>query len=250
MVKSTTGNGDGRTGKVRSRVNGKVNGKVRSEVRSDVGVLDKMMLLLNELDASPASLPALSAATGLHRATAHRLLSAMAVHGLTRQDDAARWSLGPACRDLGRRAAKGLPLQDAAMPALTGLRDLTGESTQLYVREGEFRVCVAATESLHGLRTIVALGAVLPLNLGSAGRILRGDAASLRRGWAESVGEREAGVASVSAPVMDTDGVIRAAVSVSGPLERTSKQPGAKWGDAVIAAARAIEQAAGWSELT
>ena len=47
-----------------------------------------------------------------------------------------------------------------------------------------------------------------------------------RRGWAQSVGEREQGVASVSAPVRSPGGKIIAAVSVSGPLERLSRQPG------------------------
>ncbi len=40
-----------------------------------------------------------------------------------------------------------------------------------------------------------------------------------RRGWAQSVAEREAGVASVSAPVRDGTGQVIAAVSVSGPVD-------------------------------
>ena len=52
-------------------------------------------------------------------------------------------------------------------------------------------------------------------------------------------------MASVSAGVLDADGVAVAAVSVSGPIERTSREPGARYGDAVVAAARSIEQAAG-----
>ena len=68
-----------------------------------------------------------------------------------------------------------------------------------------------------------------------------------RRRWAESVGEREAGVASVSAGVLGPDGLPVAAVSVSGPIERTTRQPGRRYGDAVVAAARRIEAAAGLS---
>jgi DNA-binding IclR family transcriptional regulator len=213
---------------------------------SDVGVLDKIMLVLAALDGTPKALPAVSAATGLHRATAHRLLSALAIHGLASQDELTHWRLGPTCLDLGRRAAVGLALHEAARPALTDLRDVTGESTQLYLRDGDNRVCVAATESLHGLRTIVPVGAVLPIDRGSAGKVLRGELAALRRGWAESVGEREAGVASVSAPIFDRSGEIRAAISVSGPIERTTRRPGARWGSALVAAARAVEAAAGW----
>src|SRR5205814_5485483 len=107
-------------------------------------------------------------------------------------------------------------------PALEGLRDSTGESVQLYVRRGSRRLCVDALESPHGLRTIVPVGALLPLEVGSAGKVLRQDPAALRRGWAESVEERERGVASVSAPVHER-GRVFAAISVSGPIERTTR---------------------------
>ncbi|MEO0494835.1 MAG: IclR family transcriptional regulator C-terminal domain-containing protein, partial [Actinomycetota bacterium] len=57
--------------------------------------------------------------------------------------------------------------------------------------------------------------------------------------------EREAGVASVSAPVHDRHGVIVAAVSVSGPVERLTKDPGPTYGPAVVDAARRVAQEAG-----
>jgi DNA-binding IclR family transcriptional regulator len=90
----------------------------------------------------------------------------------------------------------------------------------------------------------VPVGALLPLERGSAGRVLREDRATLRRGWAESVEERERGVASVSAPVLDVEGRVAAAVSVSGPVERTSRAPGRRYARAVTAAARRVEELA------
>ncbi len=60
--------------------------------------------------------------------------------------------------------------------------------------------------------------------------------------WAESVEEREPGVASVSAPVV-VDGEVIGAVSVSGPIERTTRQPGRKYAAAVMEAAAAIGRA-------
>nr|WP_283251008.1 IclR family transcriptional regulator C-terminal domain-containing protein [Rhabdothermincola salaria] len=66
-----------------------------------------------------------------------------------------------------------------------------------------------------------------------------------RRGWVDSVGEREPGVASVSAPVLDADGRIVAAMSVSGPIGRTTRAPGRRYGAAVVAAARRLERDAG-----
>jgi DNA-binding IclR family transcriptional regulator len=51
-------------------------------------------------------------------------------------------------------------------------------------------------------------------------------------------------VASVSAPVR-VDGSVVAAVSVSGPVERTTRSPGRRYGPAVVRAARAVEAALG-----
>jgi DNA-binding IclR family transcriptional regulator len=61
-----------------------------------------------------------------------------------------------------------------------------------------------------------------------------------RHGWIESIGEREAGVASVSAPIVGPDGAVVAALSVSGPIERLSRQPGKRFGETVVTAARRI----------
>lgn len=153
---------------------------------------------------------------------------------VARGDDG-RFTLGP--------RLTGLSLPATARPALERLRDETGESVQLYVRRGDRRLCVASLESPHGLRTIVAVGASLPLTVGSAGRILGGDPESLRRGWAQSVEEREPGVASVSAPVRDGAGHMVAAVSVSGPIGRTTRSPGRRYAVAVTKAAKAVEVA-------
>src|SRR5581483_1049845 len=111
---------------------------------------------------------------------------------------------------------------------LPRLREITGESVQLYRREGSSRVCIAAVEPPAGLRDTVPVGARLPMTAGSGAKVLLayGDptvreavlpnaefsdrtlADVRRRGWAQSVAEREPGVASVSAPVRDSRGVV------------------------------------------
>src|SRR5438128_2587666 len=119
----------------------------------------------------------------MSRATAHRLAVALEQHGLVRRDDDGRFCLGVRLVALGRAAATAIPLADSAGPALEALRDETGESVQLYMREGETRVCIAALESPHGLRTIVPMGAALPLDKGSAGQLLTPDEPEPRKGW-------------------------------------------------------------------
>jgi DNA-binding IclR family transcriptional regulator len=197
---------------------------------SGIGVLDKAFAIVDALEAGPRSLNDLVATTGIARATTHRLAVAMEAHGMVRRDDEGRFALG----------LRLLPLADLARPALERLRDETGESVQLYVAQNGARVCVLALDSPHGLRTIVRLGESLPLDRGSAGRVLSGQPVGAR-GWIESVEEREAGVASVSAPVFDAHGGVIAAVSVSGPVQRTTRTPGKKYGAACVSAARAVE---------
>ncbi|HZT66082.1 MAG TPA: IclR family transcriptional regulator [Acidimicrobiales bacterium] len=213
---------------------------------SGVGVLDKAVALLGCLEPGPLSLSEAVEATGMPRATAHRLLLALESHGLVARAGDGRFGLGRTLARLGSAALAGPPLAEAARPALEELRDATGESVQLYVRAGDRRVCLVSLESPHSLRTIVAVGASLPIDRGSAGAVLRDVEGVRRRGWAQSVEEREKGVASVSAPVRGgPDGPVVAAVSVSGPIERTTRAPGRRYAGAVVAAARRVELALG-----
>jgi len=209
------------------------------QIVSGVGVVDKSFGLIAQVAESPRTLAELVQGTGGSRATTHRLAVALEAHGVLRRNSDGRFALGLHLVALGRAAAEQFPLAETARPALSELRETTGESVQLYVRDGGDRVCIAALESPHGLRTIVPVGAALPMDAGSAGRVLSGEGS--RSGWLATVGEREPGVASVSAPVRDADGLVVAAVSVSGPIDRLGRSPGRQHGTAVLAAAAAIE---------
>lgn len=222
-------------------------------------MLDKAVVVLDALAAGPATLAELVAHTGLARPTAHRLAVALESARLVARDERGAFTIGPRCSELA--AAASDPLLQAAPAVLARLREATGESAQLYRREPGGRRCVAVAERAEGLRTTVPLGALLPLTAGSAAQVLlawSGDPAPAggafserrladvrRRGWAASVAEREAGVASVSAPVRTAGGRVVAAVSVSGPVERLTRAPGRLHAAAVEAAAAELGRAAG-----
>jgi DNA-binding IclR family transcriptional regulator len=231
------------------------------QLTSGVGVLDKAALVLSALEPGPQTLAGLVAATGLARPTAHRLAVALEYHRLVARDLQGRFVLGPRLVELAAAAGEDRLLA-AAGPVLGWLLETTGESAQLYRRQGDERICVAAAERLHGLRDSVPIGSVLSMQAGSAAQILlaweepdrlhrglmgaRFTATMLagirRRGWAQSVGEREPGVASVSAPVRGPSGRVVAAVSVSGPLERLTRSPGRLHAPAVIVAAQRLTE--------
>jgi DNA-binding IclR family transcriptional regulator len=225
---------------------------------SGIGVLDKALVVLHTVAESPCGLAELCDRTGLPRATAHRLAAGLEAHRLLGRDDDGRWQIGPAVTELAARADD--PLRAAGAAVLPRLREITDESVQQYRREGSARVCVAALEPPAGLRDTVPVGARLPMTAGSGAKVLlayaepalqqevlaeakftsRTLADVRRRGWAQSVAEREPGVASVSAPVRDQRGTVVAAISVSGPIDRMGRRPGARWAAALLAAAEAL----------
>ncbi len=234
-----------------------------NSIATNVGVLDKSVAILAALaEAGPMSLAALVEATGLSRPTAHRLAAALEAHRLVGRDGVGRYRLGLRLLGWAGAVSTALGLVEAARPVLEALRDETGESAQLFVRDGDSRLCVAASERPAGLRDTVPVGAVLPIDRGSGGKVLlafaaAGEAAGRagvggseletirRRGWADSVAEREDGVCSVSAPVLDAAGRIHAALGVSGPVIRLGRQPGRRLAGPVVAAARELERRAG-----
>ncbi|EHB59458.1 IclR family transcriptional regulator [Mycolicibacterium vinylchloridicum] len=225
---------------------------------SGIGVLDKAVGVLHSIADSPCGLAELCERTGLPRATAHRLAAGLETHRLLARDSAGRWRLGPAISELAAQVND--PLLAAGAAVLPRLREITGESVQLYRREGTSRICVAALEPPAGLRDTVPVGARLPMTAGSGAKVLlaysdsstqqavlptakfteRTLAEVRRRGWAQSAAEREPGVASISAPVRDRTGAVIAAVSVSGPIDRMGRRPGARWAADLVAAADAL----------
>lgn len=225
------------------------------EQGSGVGVIDKAVAVVEAAKTGPASLATLVERTGLSRATAYRLAVALEAHRLLDRDASGRFVVGPRFREWAREGGRD-ELLEAAPAVLERLRDLTHESAQLYRRDGSVRRCVAAAERTSGLRDTVPVGAELPMTAGSAAQVLlawesdrraaraRFSPATLatvrRRGWAASVAEREAGVASVSAPVFGPDGRVVAAVSVSGPIDRLTRSPGRLHATAVVAAANEL----------
>lgn len=226
---------------------------------SGIGVLDKAVGVLRAIASEPCGLAELCERTGLPRATAHRLAVGLEVHGLLHRGSDGRWSPGPTLAELAAGGAD--PLLEAAAAVLPRLRDITGESVQLYRRDGDQRVCVATAEPASGLRDTVPVGSRMPMTAGSGAKVLAAWAEPAiqrallpdatftervlldvrRRGWAQSVAERESGVASVSAPVRDGSGQVVAAVSVSGPVDRIGRRPGVRWAADLLAAAEALQ---------
>ena len=222
---------------------------------TSVGVLDKSVHILRVLEHGPASLSQLVEKTGYTRSTVHRLATALECHQLTGRNSEGKYVLGIRLAELAAAAGEDRLLANCDA-TLQMLLERTGESAQIYRRQGDQRVCIASVERSSGLRDSIPVGALLSMNAGSAAHILmawedsvllykglknaRFTAGTLtavrKRGWAESVNEREHGVSSVSAPIRNARNQVVAAISISRPTDRMGISPGRHYAPIVMSA--------------
>ncbi|MCJ7832288.1 MAG: IclR family transcriptional regulator, partial [Actinobacteria bacterium] len=236
--------------------------------------LDRIDAILTAVEHGARTTTSIAGRTGLHRTTTHRLVKDLVGRGYLAHTPSG-YVLGPRILRLATTAMRELPLRSLAEPVLQRLSESTGESTQLYVLSGDRRICVAAVQSGSELRTIVEIGSSLPLTAGSSGKVFLAYlpppvAASLiaaarpltertptgekleeqvilsrKRGWAMSSGERELGVGSVSAPILDRLGALLGVISVSAPVSRLTRGSAKRYVPAVTSAAKEIERMLG-----
>ncbi|QKW24525.1 helix-turn-helix domain-containing protein [Kitasatospora sp. NA04385] len=224
---------------------------------SGVGVLDKTSLLFAVLARGPASLRALSEATGLSRATVYRLALALERLRLLSRDAGGRFLLGPRLGELAVESCRDRLLQGAEHE-LADLRVRTGASARLYRRHGGQRICVATAEGPGtGRPARSAEGVALPMKAGAGAQVLlaweepeeitrsiRGagfGAVTLTRvrqqGWAQSLGVGELGFGAAAVPVRGVAGRVVAALVLDGPITLMSRSPGRRYGGLLIDAA-------------
>ncbi|MFG1943593.1 IclR family transcriptional regulator [Nonomuraea sp. NPDC048826] len=197
-----------------------------------------------------AGLSEIAARTGLPYGTIHRLLQTLLARGYVRQESDRRYALGGGLVRLGG-VAEGM-VGVWAQPHLTRMVELSGETANLAVLEGDFIVYVAQVPSPRRLRMFAEVGRrVLPHST-AVGKVLLAwraaeEAVTLLertgmprrtpntitttdamltefgvvrdRGYALDLGEEELGVHCLAVPVRDGERVV-AAMSVSGPAER------------------------------
>lgn len=179
---------------------------------------------------------------GLPMSTTSRLVATLEKRGyLARSSLTQRYSLGPKIAQLGALDLANLDLRKVALPFMQDLNQIYDEGVSLYVPQGDERVCVERIESRQALRRVINIGDRHPLTRGAAGRILLASLPREKReellardpftteealdelkhaGYAVSLGEREEGVSSIAAPVLDARGKVIAALAMSGPSVR------------------------------
>jgi DNA-binding IclR family transcriptional regulator len=221
---------------------------------------------------------------GLPRASIFRILQTLEAAGfIERIAQSTRYRLGVAALRLGFETIASLDLSDHAKPVIDGLRDATGYSAHLVVRDERQVVVIAKAVGFAKLFNSIQVGARLPAHATVLGRVLLGGLseraleqlfqgvqlerytsltpatlADLKRvvavckeqGYGISQGGFETGISTVVAPVVDRQGQLCAAVSITVPMAQIPADQSPRLVAMVVDAARQLSLLLGATPLT
>jgi DNA-binding IclR family transcriptional regulator len=236
-----------------------------------VQAIDRILAILDIVaEDGPVAPTEIAARMELPFSTVARLVREMAAAGLLdREAGGARdYVLGWKLFDLTASHRGGRDLATLAVPAMTRLRDATGETVSLHVLRGDQRLCVAEVQSTRELRRVMPAGTVQGLVGTTGGEVLLGGlseaeleaaaerlaptakartelrkrVASVERAGQSVLHNRALGVSAVSVPVRRA-GETLAALTVSGPASRFTLKVAAGCVDAATEAAETIGRA-------
>lgn len=220
------------------------------EKREGVDAVERALGILSVFteEAQDLSLAEIAKRTGLYKSTILRIAASLEhKRFLTRSGDGT-FRLGPELWRLGSLYRRSFDLGEYVRPTLRALVEATQETASFYIRDGNQRVCLYRLNSPKSARHHLDEGVRLPLGQGATGRVLLaftepGDAslAPIRdAGLAVSRGERDPEVAAVSAPVIDSAGRLRGALSISTLISRFDAAAERKLIEAIVPAAATL----------
>lgn len=248
-------------------------------MNTPIDVLGRSAALLRAVAAREpggATTTQIAADTDLPRPTVHRLLVALEREGLAeRIAGTANWVLGTELYLLGRTASARYDISDLARPFVQLLAHRTEESAFFSVRRGDETICLIREDGSFPIRSHVLYeGIRFPLGVASAGLAvlahmreaeisaflsradlerdfgpahadpqIRGRVADARRrGWALNAGHIVEGSWGMGAPVFDSAGQPRWALSLTGVAQRFSGERQAEYGRLLLEAAHQLTQ--------
>ena len=195
-----------------------------------VAALDRAIAILGAFTSADRSLglAEIAARTGLYKSTILRLANSLLRGQLLERLDDGRYRIGPATFRLGALYQRSVVAMDVLLPIMRDLSELSWESVAFYVRSGDLRTCLYRVESKHPIRYTIREGDVLPLLVGSGGRVLAAFSGqqgepyeTIRKTYSYvSIGDRDPQTAGISAPVFGPGRTLLGALTLAGPSTR------------------------------
>lgn len=257
----------------------------REAKSAPVGVIGKVLRILEALRTSPAglSLHGICAETRINKSTAYRFLAHLEREGYLFRDESGTYVVGPKLVGLAGGATYQTALRRISRPILQKLWNITGETVNLGILDGQHVYYLDVLQSPHAFRMASHAGMWRPLYCTAMGKVLaawlpaddrKHVLSSLRfervtphtitqiarlekelekvrqSGYAIDDEEAVLGARCIAAPVLLAKGKAAAAISISGPTTRIDRAKMSAFVTAVRGAARAISIRFGASELS
>lgn len=256
------------------------------ENQSAVQSLDRAFDIIENLSRNPDGmlLMELSAVTGLHKSTVHRLLASLATLGYVKKNEMTnKYRLTLKLFELSGRVVDSIDAVEIARPYLEQLRNTTQEAVHMVVREGIDIVYVHKVESkISSIRMFSRIGMRRPMYCTAVGKSILATMsdAEVRRIWERSDikrytehtvveldalyeeleqirkcgyaldnEENELGVRCIGAAVFDYTGRAKAALSLSAPIARMTNERIAELSLDILSTRSAISSELGCENL-
>ncbi|GGK54963.1 IclR family transcriptional regulator [Amphritea balenae] len=248
-----------------------------SKPESRIQVIDRAALLLDSISrySKPVKLKILSADTGLHPSTAHRILHSLISNRFVDRDDNGDYKLGQRLLQMSNRLHSDVDLRAVAVPYMEKLRDKLGETINLTIREGDVVIYFEKANPNRMMHVQQIVGSRAPLHVTGVGKLMLGMGTtdeitsyaqrtnlpaytrntfssleplieeckrSAERGYALDNEEAEIGVGCIGVLLYDRSGNVTAGLSLSAPMERRKDE----WINDLVEAGKAISAQLGY----
>ena len=235
------------------------NAAVRRGGDGSVQSIDRALRLLEVVCVAerPISLAHVSARVKLHKPTVHRLLQSLGQHGMIIQDPESKaYRPGLKLFELSNAVLRNMELRTQALPELAELNRRTNETVHLAVLDEGDVIYIDKEESQHTIRMFSAIGKRGPAHCTGVGKVLLAylpldelqrvlsqkklkrftsrtitTVAAMRReldlirerGYAIDDTEHEPEIRCAACPIRDHSGRVVAAMSLTAPTLRMSR---------------------------
>ncbi|MEH6457288.1 MAG: IclR family transcriptional regulator, partial [Cocleimonas sp.] len=242
-----------------------------------IQVIDRAVALLDAISRypDPVRLKVLSAETGLHTSTTHRILNSLIDNGIVEKEPSGHYRLGMKLLQMNVRLHTNIDLRSIALPFMEKLRDTLNESVNLTIREGDVLIYIEKAVPDRKLHVQQLIGSRAPLHVTAVGKMILGAAgkddiisyttrtnlpaytrstlsdpevfldeclSSYRQGFGLDNEEAEIDVGCIGTLIYDSTGSVVGGLSVSAPIERRK----ISWVDDVTDTAKEISTQLGY----
>lgn len=194
--------------------------------------IERGIEILKLLEAGPLGVTELANATALPKATVHRLLKTFEAHHWVEFNRAKKYQLSWGILPMAKSFLAFLDVRAIAQPYMVAIRDQLQQSVNLFLAQGDYRICIERVAADKPLRHDIKIGTVYPIFKGAAGKIfgaymadfkdtdMSADESSQIRndGYVVIRGNRVPDAASIAVPIFSFGNKLEAVMTISGPI--------------------------------